>query len=280
MKWTESGGLARGLRLGVALTVALLLAVLAPACGRERTPAEWLQECGRRAREYADSGGYLRFRQEMESTLQTERGDLVRNLRAEGEIILPDRERYEYWEEVRSGIGEGRSGSNSFSYITLDGGKTAYVKGERLSERLGVEGWVHYTPPEEENRFFDYLKLVDKVTATGREEQWLGFEEAEGVRCAHIAFELSGRDILELHAREGSPLMEVYRELDPKWLDEVLGVEVWISEEHLLPVRLRFSMRRALQGLSLSYTLWAVFEGYGEQPPFPIEGPAAFVEAR
>ncbi|MDI6874276.1 hypothetical protein [Candidatus Solincola sp.] len=268
------------------LLQAVLAAVIIPlalwltGCGGGRTPVEWLRECNRAAHEYTLNGGYLRFRQEAENVLRTERGTLTRSLRAEGEMILPDRERYEYREEVRSDIGEEKGGSNSFSYLTLDGGKTAYVKGEKLLEQLGVEGWVHYTPPEDRNRFFDYLKLVDRVTTADREVEWLGLEEAEGVRCAHLAFDLSGRDLLELRSQEDTSLLEGYQDLGPEWLDEILRVEVWIGEESLLPVRVRLGTQYNEQGMGMTYTLLVVFQGYGEQPPFPIEKPAVCVEAK
>lgn len=268
-------------RLRRAVSAAMIIAVaLWPAgCRGGRTPEEWLRECNRAAHEYSLEGGYLRFRQEAESSLWTEQGALLHSLRVEGEIILPDRERYEYREEVRSDIGEGRSGSNAFSYLTLDGGKTAYVRGENLSKQLGVEGWVHYTPPEDQNRFFDYLKLVERLTSPRGEVEWLGMEEVEGIRCAHLAYDISGREILELHSREDPSLLEGYRELGPEWMEEVLRVEAWIGEVDLLPLRIRLAAHYEEGEVGMTYDLTVTFGGYGEQPPFPIERPAAWVEA-
>ncbi|MGQ9537461.1 MAG: hypothetical protein ACUVT4_09615 [Actinomycetota bacterium] len=257
----------------------LFLALCGWGCGGGRSPGEWLEECNRAAHQYARDGGYLRFRQEVESVVRTERGALYRSLVVEGEAILPDRESYEYREEVRSDIGEGKSGSNAFSYLTLDGGKTAFVRGEELSRRLGVEGWVRYTPPEDRNRFLDYLKLVDRVTVSDREVEWQGFEEAEGIRCAHLAFAIRGREILELQAREDPSLQGEYGDLGSEWLDRTLRVELWIGDENLLPIRIWIDAEYDGQGVGMTYALRVVFGGYGEQPPFPIESPAVYVEA-
>lgn len=278
--WAGKGGGPHGRLLRVVAAATIIALALWPAgCGDGRTPEEWLQECTRAAHEYALDGGYLRFRQETESSLRTGQGTLVHSLRVEGEMILPDRERYEYREEVRSDIGEGKSGLNAFSYLTLDGGKTAYVKGENLSKQLGVEGWVHYTPPQDQNRFFDYLRLVDRLAAPRGEVEWLGMEEVEGMRCAHLAYDLSGREILELHSREDPSLLEDYQELGSEWMEEVLRVEAWIGEVDLLPLRIRLAAHYEEGEVGMTYELTLTFSGYGEQPPFPIEGPAAWVEA-
>lgn len=259
--------------------VALLLVLCGWGCGGGRSPGEWLEECNHAVREYASNGGYLRFRQEAENVLRTGQGTLSRTLLVEGEIVLPDRERYEYREEVRSDIGEGRSASNTFSYLTLDGGKTAFVRGEELSRQLGVGGWVRYTPPQDRNRFFDYLKLMDRVTTSGRGVEWLGLEDAEGVRCAHLAFSLSGKEILELQSQENPSLLKEYGNLGTEWLEKTLRVELWIGEENLLPVRIQIGTEHDGQGVGITYTLRVAFQGYGEQPPFPIESPAVYVEA-
>jgi len=269
----------RRLRAAFLAPVALLLACVATGCRGGRTPAEWLQDCHRSVQEYAGEGGYLRFRQEAEYVVETGRGALTDTVRVEGEIVLPEAERYDYREEVRSDVGGEKGRDNSFSYLTLDGGKSAYVKGERLAEALGGEGWVHYVPREEQDRYFDYLKMVEKATTAARDPQWMGLEETAGVRCAHLAFDLSGRDMLELRSQEGPSLLEEYGNLDPEWLDRELRVELWIGEEDLLPVQLRLSTRYGGGDLDISYTLWVVFEGYGERPLLPIERPGAYVEA-
>ncbi|MBC7253173.1 MAG: hypothetical protein H5T72_04300 [Actinobacteria bacterium] len=287
-RWVKAGsgdqarvGMNRGSRLRAAFLapVALLLACAATGCRGGRTPAEWLQDCYRSVQEYAGEGGYLRFRQEAEYVVETGRGALTDTVRVEGEIVLPEVERYDYREEVRSDIGGERGKDNSFSYLTLDGGKSAYVKGERLAETLGVEGWVHYVPREEQDRYFDFLKLVEKATTAARDPQWMGLEETAGVRCAHLAFDLSGRDMLEMRSQEGSSLLQEYGTLDPEWLNGELRVELWIGEENLLPVQLRLGTRYDGGDFRISYALWVVFEGYGERPLLPIERPGAYVEA-
>ncbi len=271
----------RGLLLPTSLvTIALFCLPWLGGCRGSRSPAEWLRECGRAAEEYAAVGGYLRFRQESDYVLETAKGRLTHTLRVEGEIIFPDRERYEFREEVRSDIRGEENRSNAFSYLTLDGGKTAYVRGERLVEQLGVEGWVHYTPPEEQNRYFDYPKLVGKAIASARQPQWLGFEEAAGVRCAHLAYDLEGSEFLDPESREGSPLLEEYGTLGSEWAGVVMRVELWVGEESLLPVQLRLSTQYGEEGVGMTYLMRVVFEGYGEQPPFPIERPAVWVEAQ
>ncbi len=277
----QAGWGRRGLLLPASLATITLLSLLwLGGCRGNRTPAEWLQECSRAAEEYAGKGGYLRFRQESDYVLETAKGTLSYTLQVDGEMIFPDRERYELREEVKSDIRGEEGRSNAFSYLTLDGGKTAYVRGERLMEQLGVEGWVHYTPPEGQNRYFDYTKLVSKATASAKEPQWLGFEEVAGVRCAHLAYDLEGLEFLGLESRDGSSLLEGYGTLNSELPGIVLRVELWVGEEDLLPVQMRLSTRYSEEGAGMTYGLRVVFEGYGERPPFPIERPAAWVEAQ
>lgn len=274
------GNASRGMAFTLAAVVvsaAFLVAV--GGCGKDRPPSDYLRACGEAAERYAETGGYLRFVQESENVLSSGQGTLTQGVRVEGEIVFPDRERYEYREEAVSSLRPGEPQTNSFSYITLDGGKTAYVMGERLASQLGLEGWIHYTPPAGQNRFFDYRKLVAKIAAAGEGAEMLGREEIEGKRCLHLAFSLGAREILDLRLQEDPSFLERYQGLDWESLLGDLRMEVWIEEEQELLVQVIIYAEKSSGNISFSSRISILFSGYGELPPSPIERPAVFAEA-
>ncbi len=274
------GNLSRGLAFTLTAALAsVFLLVGGGGCGKDEPPSDYLRTCVEAAVRYMDSGGYLRFVQESENVLSSGQGTLEQRIRVEGEIIFPDRERYGYREEAVSSLRPGEAQTNSFSYITLDGGRTAYVMGERLASQLGLAGWVHYTPPAEQNRFFDFRKLVTKIAAAGEGAEMLGHEEIEGTRCLHLAFSLGAREIMDLRLQEDPSFMERYQGLDWESLLGELRMEVWIGEEGKLPVRVVIYTEKSAGNVGLSSRISIHFSGYGEPPPSPIERPAVFAEA-
>lgn len=264
-----------------AASASLALATLSGlwGCGGE-SPAEWLGKCRRAVEEYAAVRGYLHFVQESTNIVRTSQGTLEEWFKAEGDIVLPEREKYEYRQELTSSLQPGEGAVNAFSYITVDGGKTAYVMGERLSAELGVKGWVHYTPPQGQSRFLDYRKLVERVTEMGGSAEWLGYEEVSGVRCAYLSMHASGRELVDLRLREDPGLLEKYPELGEGEFAGEMAVRLWIAAESGLPVRMIMEIGSGEGGeVTVSGRMELLFSGYGETPPSPIEAPAAFMEA-
>lgn len=259
----------------------LLLSLFSlPGCAGEKSPQEWLESCRRAVEEHAQAGGFLRFSQESDAEIALEAGTLSYRLLVEGEIVLPERERYDLREELESSIRPGEVESNAFTYLSVDGGKTAFVTGKGLAEKLGVEGWVHYTPPAGQNRHFDYLKMMRMVTQMGRSPQLLDFQEVEGSRCAHLEVVLEGKEIAETVLREDPNLARRLRGVDLGSLIGDMRMEIWVAEEDSLPRQLRMEKRTEdTEGLSKVNTLRFLFRDYLRQPPVEISEPDDFTEA-
>ena len=279
----NAGGVRDRRRLRVAICAALLAAALACAaaagCGSAREAAAWLAESGQAVEEYAAAGGYLHFRQEMESVIGGALGELSQVLRVEGDIVFPEREAYGYEETLSISLLPGEEQRNAFSYLTLDGGATAYVMGERLSAELGVEGWIRYTPAPGQNRYFDYALLAGSLLSMAREPEWLGYEEEGGTRCAHLRYVASGEEALQLHMQRDPSLAGQYLDPQAGGLGE-LTVQLWIGEEDKLPRRASVEQEVSTpDGVSGSTRAVFTFSGYGEGPARSIEAPAAFHEA-
>ncbi len=230
--------------------------------------------------EYDSEGGYLHFEQELQYRLVTEQGEFEQNLLVAGDMILPDRETYEYEETVSTSQQPGQSQENVFSYLTLDGGATAYVQGERLSAELGVVGWIHYRPLAEQNRYFDYTALMAGLADMGEKPEWLGYEDSGGERCAHLRYAASSQELIDLRVQQDPSFAAQFEGLD---LGEVMGelsVEIWIGEADKLPRRVAMDQSVSLEEAKSSTTaIVFVFSGYGEEPPLPIEAPAFANEA-
>jgi len=263
-----------------ALAVVLAAAWIVAGCGSSQDGSAWLSDCGQAAEDYAQGTGYLHFVQEKDYSLGMEVGELEQRIRVEGDMIFPDRESYEYSETTNSSLQPDQTLENSFSYLTLDGGKTAYVAGERLSEELGVMGWVYYTPQTGQNRYFDFSELMQSLTASQGDVEWLGYEDVNGVRCAHIRHSISGQELIDKLFQEDPALLEQYQDVD---VSKVMGeaiFELWIAEGDRLPRQAIMNQVATLEdGTSSTTHLLMVFSGYGEEAPVTIEAPAFFTEA-
>ncbi len=268
-----------GAAAAVSVALVLIPGVLASGCS-SGDAAGRLEECGRGVEGYIEGGGYLHFTQEMENRLVAEVGEFQQVLRVEGDIIFPDRETYEYEETVSSSLQPDQPQRNSFSYLTLDRGATAYVMGERLSRELGVTGWVHYTPESGQNRFFDYDQVMAGLVAMGGEPEWLGYEEVDGVRCARASYVASGEELVGLRIQNDPYFAEQYGGLGLADILGELSVELWIGEKDGLPRRVVMEQSIELDDGSSRHTLVTfTFSAYGEEPPLPIEAPAFSHEA-
>lgn len=273
----EEGDLSKA--AAIVVLILMLACVVAAGCGAAHDPAAWLEKSGHAVEEYAAGDGYLHFLQEMESIIGTAQGEFDQILHVEGDIIFPDRESYRYEETLSSSLHPGQAQMNSFSYLTLDRGATAYVMGERLSAELAVSGWIHYTPASGQNRFFDYPRLVASLVAMGQEAEWLGFGDEGGVRCAHVRYAASGQEMMDLRIQQDPSFAEQYGGLDAGGLGE-LTVEIWIGEEDKLPRRVLMEQAvTTAEGVSGATRAAFAFSAYGEDPPLTIEAPAFFHEA-
>ncbi len=260
--------------------IALAAAGAVAGCGGSQDVAAWLEDCGQAASDYAQGDGYLHFVQEKDFALGIEGGGFEQTLRVEGDIIFPDRQSYEYQETSHTSLQPEEAQENTFSYLTLDGGETAYVSGRRLSEELGVMGWVHYTPQPGQNRYFDYAALMKSLTVPAGEMEWLGFEDCGGERCAHVRYSISGQELIDLRIQQEPSLLEEYEGVDLGEIVGELSLEMWIAEEDRLPRQVMMDQVAVLQdGSEGATSLLMVFSAYGEEPPLLIEAPAFFTEA-
>lgn len=265
----------------VAIALLLATAVTAsPGCSSTEEPGKWLEGCRKAVDNYVAGGGYLHIKQEVEYGLETTEGSFQQKIAIEGDDIFPERQAYEYHEAISSSQLPGQAQENSFSYLTLDGGRTAYVKGEQLSTQLEVVGWVHYTPPEGQNRYFDYPKLMEGLTSAAVKVEWVGYEDVDGIRCAHLLYAMNGQELLDLRMQEDPTLQEKFQGID---LNEFLGdlqVEIWIRESDDLPQRVIMDQALSVENSVSSTTRFLMlFSGYGEGPPILIEQPAFYSEA-
>jgi hypothetical protein len=248
-------------------------------CG-EKSAETWLEDCRQAAEEYVQDGNYLHFAEMIGYDFRGQDLEFNQRIDIEGDSIFTDRQRYDYRESWSSPQVPDGEQENSFSYLTVDGGATAYVEGERLTEQLGVAGWIHYTPAGEENRYFDYGQFVDALTGTYNELELVGYEDVQGDRCAHLKYRISGEELMQLRFQEDPSLEEKYSEQDLAEYMENLDVELWAGEDDNLPRRIMVGQTLSQEGEgSVEIGIKMDFEGYGEEPPILIEAPAFFTEA-
>ena len=262
------------------ILLALLVLIAATGCGGGEDPDAWLQDCREAVDDYVQSVGYVHFRQESGYVLGNEEATLEQSIYVEGDIILPERERYEYRETLSSSLQPGTTSENSFRYLTLDGGSTAYVAGERFAAELGVEGWIYYTPPEGQNRYFDYAALIAKLTDAAEQVEWLGYEEVEGARCVHLGYVVKGQTLLDLRIQENPDLADQLQGLNVEEFLGELRVDMWIRESDRLPQQVSMVQSTPDEsGTTSSNHMTFLFASYGEEAPPAIEAPAEFTQA-
>jgi len=268
----------------ILLMLAVTAAVVAGSGCGEKSAETWLEECRQAASEYLQDGNYLHFKEvidyDFEGHFEEQSYEFTQQINIEGDTIFVNRQRYDYREILNSPqVPEGTQ-ENSFSYLTVDGGTTAFVEGERLSTQLGVTGWVHYTPTGEENRYFDYGQFIDTLTGTHENLELVGYEDVRGVRCAHLSYTVSGQELMQLRFQQDPSLEEKYSELDLDEYMEDMDVELWVGEEDNLPRRITVSQVLSQEGEGTANVgILMEFEGYGQEPPILIEEPAFFTEA-
>jgi hypothetical protein len=270
--------------LFILLMMVMTTAVVA-ACGcGEKSAETWLEDCRQAASEYFQDGNYLHFTEVIdygfEGQLEGQSYEFTQQINIEGDAIFVDRQRYDHRETMSSPqVPEGTQ-ENSFSYLTVDGGTTAFVEGERLSTQLGVTGWVHYTPSAEENRYFDYGQFINTLTGTHGDLELVGYEDVHGTPCAHLRYTVSGEELMQLRFQQDPSLEEKYSELDLGEYMEDMNMELWVGEEDDLPRRIMVGQTLSQEGEGTADVgILMEFAGYGQEPPILIEEPAFFTEA-
>ena len=262
------------------LMLVMAAAVIAGSGCGEKSAETWLEDCRQAATEYNQDGNYLHFKEVIDYDFKGQGVEFTQQINIEGDTIFVDRQRYDYretWDSPQ--IPDGQQ-ENSFSYLTVDGGTTAFVEGERLSTQLGVAGWVHYTPSAEENRYFDYGRFIDTMTGAYKGVEFTGYEDVHGVSCAHLRYKVSGEELMQLRFQQDPSLEEKYSELDLGQYMEDMDVELWMGEEDGLPRRIMVSQTLSQDGEGTADVgIQMEFEGYGQDPPILIEEPAFFTEA-
>jgi hypothetical protein len=264
----------------LSITMAIAAPVILLGCGGGKNGAQLLQDCGKAVQDYVSSSGYIKFSQEMQYGLGTADGGLEQKISMQGTAILPERQDYEYQETIKSSKTSDETTTNSFTYLTLDGGKTAFVKGEMLSAQLGVVGWVHYTPPADQNRFFNFPELMSRLTTAEGDVEILGSEEVSNTTCVHLAYSLNGEDLLNLQLQQNPSLQQQYEGIDLSQIVGDLRLEIWIGEEDNLPRRSLLDQSISENGITSTTQLKLELSGYGQTPLVPIEQPAFFNEAQ
>lgn len=271
-------------RVGRRLVAAALIATLglsfpAAGCGGEKDAAARLEECRGAVARYVEGEGYLHFRQEKAYGLSQGESSFEQRIQIEGDSIFPLRQRYDYREVASSSQAPGETQENFFSYLTLDAGATAFVQGERLTQQTGVPGWIHYTPPAGQNRYFDLRGLVESLAIPEAAVESLGSEEMDGAPCAHLRYGVSGEQLLEMRLQDDPGLRERYEGLDLNQLVGDLTVEVWVGEEDHLPRRIVLRESVSLQGSTSTSDIRVELSAYHREPAVSIEQPAFFTEA-
>lgn len=258
---------------------AVALAAAAAGCGGG-DPSRSLSRSIEAASGYVEGGGHVHFVQSMTYRLESPEGGFEEDIHIDGDIVFPDRQRYDYREVAASSQAPDRPQESTFSYITLDGGKTAYVQGERIASQLGVVGWVHYTPPAGQNRYFDFVTLMHSLDSPAGGVELVGHEDIDGSRSAHLRYTIGGRELLQQRFQQDPALEERYGGLDVGQLLGEFTVEIWVREADGLPQRIIVDESLELEeGASTVRHLRVDLSGYFEEPPSPIEKPVVFTEA-
>jgi hypothetical protein len=270
-------------RLISAIVLVFHLLIFFWGCGEKQLSSrELLERAKGQVEELAQKETPFKFSQELTMRVESGQDDLEQRIQLEGEMYFPLKQRYEY-RESWSGtlLSSGREQVVTLSYITLDGGRTAFVRGTPL-ELLGQKGWVYYTPPEGESRYFDYGRIWGSLASGGGEVEDLGVEELGGRKCRQLRLSLSLSAMIE-NGMQGNPeILEKYKEIGQA--EDFQGIEavVWIDQQTYLLAKLESNMNleKADTGGKVSIEMVMEFKEYGVALTLPIEAPAFYTQAR
>lgn len=268
-------------RLRLLLVTALMAALVLAGCSNgSPDPRDILESSLDKAGDVSVSSQALVFAVTLSMHLESGQGDFLQQAEMAGTIEMPDREGYEsleYW----SGSMVSESPMVQLSYVTLDGGKTAYIKGSQLETRLGVAGWVYIAPTEEQDFYFDYLSTVQSVAAYAEEVTLAGEEELNGTACWHLRIKPSVDEMLQEQLETSQAFREKYMSAGFKGDAREAVAEMWVSKDGFLPMRIYNMMvlENVETGETVTLNTQADFGEYGEEPDYPVDAPAIYTKA-
>jgi hypothetical protein len=257
-----------------------LAALLSAGCGGGASGDAWnrLQEGVETARSLAARNTPLSFREELTLRYLTPLGDLEQKVYLEGALILPDRERYEQKESWSGSLLTEEEKGAQLSYVTLDGGKTAYIKGTRLEEGLGAAGWLYLKEPAESVGFLDYLGLLQGLADEAVEVREEGVELVGGRDCLRLELWLDTEAMLRRQLEADPAFRMRYEKMEEAPSVEEAACGLWLGKDDHIPARVYSMMVLKAPGKEESFRveMKVEFFSYGEPPRPPIDGPAVY----
>jgi hypothetical protein len=270
------------LRLCLSLSLALAVLISAGCSAKSTDPRALLDQAMTKATEVSQSNTALVFTEELSMHLENASGNLEQRVKLAGAIQMPLKEDYIYLESWSGSLtNEETPLAVTLSYVTLDRGRTAYVKGSQLEKGLGAVGWVFYTPPAGDSHYFDYLETVRAIIDNAEEVSLSGEEEVNGVACWHLEVTPSLDAMIEEQLASNPTFREKYQDTEAgKNLREVRE-EIWISRDTFYPVRIynMMELENSESGEVITVTMQADFSRYGEALESPIDAPAIYTKA-
>lgn len=238
-------------------------------------PVRVLDRSRKACETYASGGGYLKFREEVLLELDIGGREVVQRIEVDGEQIFPERQRYrrvESWSAPEDG---GAEESVDLLYLTVDGGKTVYVRGSKVESLLGTAAWVCYEAPSGEDYHFDLLRTIKLLTENQAD---LSVERRE--KRLFLRYRADVEEILRSRIQEaGEEWKEEWSGVLGEGLGRDLSVEMVVDEKSYLPLEMRAEKEVRREGLRAFTRLAWWFSGYGEDPPSGIEPPGFYVKA-
>ncbi len=269
------------IRLRLLLAAVMTALALAGCSNGSPDPRAILDSSLDKAAEISTSSQALVLKEALSMHLVSEQGDFEQTAEMAGTIEMPYKEGYEsleYW--TGSLMTLDIPPLVELSYVTVDGGKTAYIKGSQLETRLGMAGWVYLTPPEEQDPYFDYLETVESVAGYAEEVTLAGEEEVNGVACWHLLVKPSVSAILQEQFDTNQAFREKYQDAGLAEHVREAAAEMWISKEGFLPMRIYNMMvlEDVEAGETITLKMQADFGEYGEEPEYPVDAPAIYTK--
>lgn len=266
------------------LTLAALaaLSVFTGCSSGSTDPWKLLRQAEEKALEVSQSTTSLRMRESLSMLISSPVGDLEQRVELMGAIEMPLKERYEYLESWSGDlVASEKPPVTTMSYVTLDGGKTVYVRSSLLEQRVGVTGWVYYAPAAGENRYFDYLRTVRAVTGYAEEVTLAGEEDVNGIACWHLEITPSLQALVREQMESNPAFAEEYGDSEIGQNIREVKADIWISREGSFPVRVynMMVMENVDVGEEVTVRMQVDFEGYGEKLLLPVDAPAVYTKA-
>lgn len=278
----RTGTNSAALRLCLSLSLIVAVIISAGCSGKSTDPRALLDQAAKKAGEASQSTTTLVFSEELSMLLESAAGSLEQRARLEGSIQMPLKENYVYLESWSGSLMTGESPlAVTLSYVTLDGGKTAYVRGSQLEKSLGAMGWVFYTPPVDDGHYFDYSGTIRTITGNAGEVNLVGEEEMNGIACWHLEVTPSLDALIEEQLASNPAFREKYQDTEVGRNIREVTAEIWISRESFYPIRIYYMMKleNMEPGEMITVMMQADFSRYGEALESSIDAPAIYTKA-